>query len=31
MELPQDSDVNGVAFLGASNLDRRLKDGMIIY
>jgi hypothetical protein len=31
MELPQDSGVNGVEFLGASNLERRLKDGMVIY
>ena len=30
MELAQDSGVNGVKFLGASSLERRLKDGTII-
>jgi hypothetical protein len=31
MELAQDSGVDGVEFLGASSLERRLKDGTIIY
>jgi hypothetical protein len=31
MELARDSGVNGVEILGASRLERRLKDGTIIY
>jgi len=31
MELAQDSGVKDVEFLGASSLERHLKDGTIIY
>jgi len=31
MELAQSSGVKGVEFLGASSLERRLKDGNIIH
>jgi len=31
MELAQDSGAKGIEFLGASSLERRLKDGTMIY